>query len=239
MLALLSSLTTDLKKQIKGSENEQRLDDINSLGGQLLSVLDDFRDFASHTIEAKAAEEDHQITPNEEADLSEILDDLASEVWDNQVAALKAAKGPDVRIPPPPELILTLDPSLRSKQSLVSVDSFRKVARKLIDNALKFTPGVGFVEISLAPHRMQDVQDHTSKEPTKNYIRLTVEDTGKGMTNEFVSDKLFAPFAKADSFKSGAGLSMALCSSLVRRMGGSMQVSSDKDRGTTIIVLIP
>jgi signal transduction histidine kinase len=239
MLALISSLSSDLKGHVKHTENEQRLNDINSLGAQLVSVLDDFRDFASHTIEAKTAEEQHEILPNEEADLYDIIDDVASEVWKHQVAAMKAAKGPDVRIPPPPELILTLDGSLQSRQSLVSVDSFRKVAKKLIDNAMKFTSGEGFVEVSLAPHRMQDVQEDGIDRPTRNYVRMTVEDTGRGMTNDFVSDVLFTPFAKADKFKSGAGLSMALCSSLVRRMGGSMQVSSDEGRGTTVIVLIP
>lgn len=239
MLALISALTSDLRKQVKGTENEQRFDDINSLGKQLLSVLDDFRDYASHTIEAKQAEQEHDLEPNEEADLSVILDDLASEVWDHQVAALKAAKGPDVRIPPPPELILTLDTSLGSKYSLVSIDSFRKVARKLIDNALKFTPLEGYVEISLAPHRIQDITKDGMKHSKSSFLRLTVEDTGTGMTNAFVKDELFTPFTKADQFKSGAGLSMALCSSMVRRMGGSMQVSSDKERGTTVIVLLP
>jgi CheY-like chemotaxis protein len=177
----------------------------------------------------------------EDVDLGSILDDLTCEVWDQQVQALQAEKGPDVRIPPPPELILTLDTSLQSKQSMVSADSFKKVARKLIDNALKFTTSDkdGYVEISLAPHRSEDTKNSTGSGDGINYLRLSVEDTGSGMTNEFVSDQLFTPFAKADKFKAGCGLSMALCSSYVRQMGGSMQVSSDKGRGTTVIVLIP
>lgn len=56
---------------------------------------------------------------------------------------------------------------------------------------------------------------------------------------EFISQSLFKPFAKADKYKSGAGLSMAICSSLVRRLGGSMTVSSDKGRGSIIHVLFP
>lgn len=241
MLALITSLSSDLKEKVKDSENEQRLCDINNLGAQLLNVLDDFRDYATLTIEAKVAEDDHQIDPTEEADLGEILDDLASEVWDHQVHCLQTEKGANVRIPPPPELILTLDTTLQSKKSIVSIDAFRKVARKLIDNAMRFTTGEGFVEISLAPHRKEDIDsnDDQRKQITKSYLRLSVEDTGTGMTNDFVSDELFTPFAKADKFKSGAGLSMALCSSIVRRMGGSMQVSSDKGRGTTVIVLFP
>lgn len=239
MLALITSLSSDLKEQVKETENEQRLSDINTLGTQLLNVLDDFRDYATQTIEAKIAEDNHEISPVEEANLGEVLDELASDVWNHQVHCLQTEKGADVRIPPPPELILTLDTSLRSKKSLVSVDAFRKVARKLIDNAMRFTTGEGFVEISLAPHREQDLQNENGSQITRSFLRLSVEDTGTGMTNDFVSDDLFTPFAKADKFKSGAGLSMALCSSIVRRLGGSMQVSSDKGRGTTIIVLFP
>jgi len=54
-----------------------------------------------------------------------------------------------------------------------------------------------------------------------------------------VAEALFKPFMKADKFKSGAGLGMALCVSLCKRMGGSMQVSSDVGRGTIVTLLIP
>lgn len=239
MLALITALTSDMRAEIAATGNEQRVSDINALAAQLLSILDDFRDYASHTIEAKVAEQNHEIVPDEDVNLSEVLDDIAADVWDQQVRSLQAAKGPDVRIPPPPELILTLDTSLQAKKSLACVDSFRKVARKLIDNAMKFTTGEGYVDISLAPHRLQDVANEDVGRPTRDYLRLSVEDTGAGMTTSFVNDQLFSPFAKADKFKSGAGLSMALCSSLVRKMGGSMQVSSDEGRGTTVIVLLP
>ncbi|UZJ50721.1 hypothetical protein CBS101457_000041 [Exobasidium rhododendri] len=241
MLAHLTDLFSDLKGEIAATGNGQRVSDINALGKQLLSVLEDFRDYASHTLDAKSAEENHEIIPSEEADLGEILDEVAAEVWDSQVKAMQAEKGPDVRIPPPPELILTLDSSLQANKSVVCVDAFKKVARKLIDNAMKFTTSDkdGYVEVSLAPHRVQDIENEQKDHHTKDFLRLSVEDTGSGMTNEFVSDQLFTPFAKADKFKMGCGLSMALCSSLVRKMGGSMQVSSDKDRGTTVIVLIP
>jgi signal transduction histidine kinase len=47
MLALISSLTADMKTEIAAAGNEQRVNDINSLGSQLLKILDDFRDFVS------------------------------------------------------------------------------------------------------------------------------------------------------------------------------------------------
>lgn len=43
-------------------------------------------------------------------------------------------------------------------------------------NALRFTTGEGFVEVTLAPH-LED-QDGISK----SFMRLTIEDTGEGMT---------------------------------------------------------
>ena len=109
---------------------------------------------------------------------------------------------------------------------MIAVETFRKCARKLISvrrdlphptfqhlislrqNALRFTQGEGYVEISLAPHT----------EEGRSSLQLTVEDTGEGMTDEFVAEALFKPFMKADKFKSGAGLGMALCASLCKRM---------------------
>jgi K+-sensing histidine kinase KdpD len=92
-----------------------------------------------------------------------------------------------------------------------------------LQNALRFTQGEGYVEISLAPHT----------EEGRSSLQLTVEDTGEGMTDEFVAEALFKPFMKADKFKSGAGLGMALCASLCKRMVSAAQGSlypADSDK---------
>ncbi|KAN0059646.1 hypothetical protein ACQY0O_008216 [Thecaphora frezii] len=225
-----------------------KMDSLDGLAERLQNVLDDFRDYttqATETIIAREAEEKHEVVPQEPVDLGQLLDDVAAAVWKAQVRQIRAEGGADARLPPPPELILQIETSLRGWKTIVDTSILRKLVHKLVSNALRFTKE-GFVEISLAPavRTPPPSADHgldSEDEPqaSERFVELVVEDTGEGMTEDFLSHQLFEPFVKADKFKTGAGLSMTLCSSLVRQMGGSMHVSSDKGRGTIVNVHIP
>ncbi|PWN52559.1 hypothetical protein IE53DRAFT_273410 [Violaceomyces palustris] len=251
MLGMLDSLRSELRELYFEDRHKRnsilvQMESLIGLGERLQHVLDDFKDFATETIAARDAEQNHNLVPEEPVDLGELLDEVAAKAWAAQVRQIRAEGGEDARLPPPPELILQTETSLRGWKTVVSTDLIKRLAHKLISNALRFTTE-GFVEISLAPAiaspRDEDVENQLdAEEPpkaSKNFIELVIEDSGEGMTEEFLSDHLFEPFVKADAFKSGAGLSMTLCSSLVRNMGGAMHVSSDKGRGTIVNVKIP
>lgn len=252
LLNLIDHLRTELRAApITDKEARKSLlvktDSLAGLGERLQNVLDDFRDFAAETVQAREAEEQHDVTLEQPVDLGELLDTVAAEAWNAQVRQIRAEDGDDARLPPPPELILQTDTSLRGWKTVVSTSLIKKLAHKLISNALRFTTE-GFVEISLSPSIASSPWNEkefsfpgpdASKKPQQNFIDLVVQDSGEGMTEHFLSHRLFEPFVKADNFKAGAGLSVNLCSSIVRRMGGAMHVSSDKGRGTVVTVRLP
>ncbi|SPO24070.1 uncharacterized protein UTRI_03383_B [Ustilago trichophora] len=252
LLGLVEDLRTELRAapiQDKAARRSLliKMESLAGLSERLQNVLDDFRDFAAETIHAREAEEEHEVFPEEPVDLGDLLDTVASEAWNAQVRQIRAEDGDDARLPPPPELILQTDTSLRGWKTVVSTKLVRKLAHKLISNALRFTTE-GFVEVSLSPSVAtspafeDDVSFPPSASPTQSdqhFVDLVVEDSGEGMTEHFLSHRLFEPFVKADNFKAGAGLSVTLCSTIVRRMGGAMHVSSDKGRGTIVTVKIP
>lgn len=72
--------------------------------------------------------------------------------------------------------------------------------------------------------------------------RWTITDTGIGMSKEFLQH-IFEPFVQekqdARSVYQGTGLGMNLVKSLVERMNGTIEVSSEKWVGSTFIVTIP
>ena len=72
--------------------------------------------------------------------------------------------------------------------------------------------------------------------------RWTVTDTGIGMSGEFLKH-IFDPFtqenADARSVYQGTGLGMAIVKGLVERMGGSIEVRSTVDVGSTFMITIP
>ncbi len=108
---------------------------------------------------------------------------------------------------------------------LVELDPSRikQILNNLISNALKNTVE-GFVEVVC--------------ETVDNGIVLRVTDTGSGIPQDKI-DRIFERFEKVDSFVQGAGLGLAICKSIVEKMGGEIGVESEVGKGTTFRLTLP
>jgi PAS domain S-box-containing protein len=105
----------------------------------------------------------------------------------------------------------------------------RQILLNLLSNAVKFTPAQGSVTLSM-------------QNGSEKGIRITVADTGIGMTDAEVS-KALEPYGQVESDlarkQQGTGLGLPLVKSLTELHGGSMSVRSEKGKGTTVTVLLP
>jgi signal transduction histidine kinase/CheY-like chemotaxis protein len=101
----------------------------------------------------------------------------------------------------------------------------RQVLINLVGNALKFTERG---EISVHIERLAEAGQSLT-------LRLTVTDTGIGMSQEQVA-RLFADFTQADSSITrrfgGTGLGLSICRRLVELMGGDILVHSEPGQGS-------
>ena len=66
---------------------------------------------------------------------------------------------------------------------------------------------------------------------------LSVSDTGEGMSQTFIEEKLFHPFATTK--RKGVGLGLYTCREVVVANGGSIEVDSEQGVGTTFRVVLP
>lgn len=86
-----------------------------------------------------------------------------------------------------------------------------------------------------------DIQVTARDEHTVIY-RWTITDTGIGMSPEFLT-QIFEPFVQAEmdarSVYQGTGLGMSIAKALIEQMGGTLEVSSELDVGSTFVVTIP
>ena len=73
---------------------------------------------------------------------------------------------------------------------------------------------------------------------TGDFVRLTVADTGSGMTDE-VKNRLFDPFFTTKAPGEGTGLGLATVHSIVTRAGGHVNVYSELGRGSVFRVYLP
>jgi signal transduction histidine kinase len=100
--------------------------------------------------------------------------------------------------------------------------------RNLLDNALKFTPRRGRVQVMLRD------------EPTR--VILRVEDSGIGMPTEAL-EKIFLPFYQVDSSLArqhpGAGMGLAIVKHVVEAHGGQVIVRSAPGAGSTFTLVLP
>jgi signal transduction histidine kinase/CheY-like chemotaxis protein/HPt (histidine-containing phosphotransfer) domain-containing protein len=107
----------------------------------------------------------------------------------------------------------------------------RQVFLNLVGNALKFTEK-GHVKIIVKLDR--DVQGGNTEQGLYG-IYFGVEDTGIGISEE-AQEKLFTPFAQADSTIArkygGTGLGLAICRRLVEAMGSAINITSRESKGS-------
>ena len=102
-------------------------------------------------------------------------------------------------------------------------DRLERVVGHLVQNALDATLADGRVWIAVTRYSGQ--------------VQLQVGDTGVGMSEEFVRNKLFRPFNTTKH--SGMGIGTYESFQYIRELGGTIQVDSHVDAGTTITVLLP
>lgn len=105
----------------------------------------------------------------------------------------------------------------------------RQVLVNLLGNAFKFTETGGV----LLEAAFETVNDHFGT------LILKVSDTGIGMSPETVR-QLFDPFRQHHTRDyEGTGLGLAISQRLVARMGGSIEVTSEPEHGSTFRIVLP
>jgi len=105
-------------------------------------------------------------------------------------------------------------------------DLFERALANLLDNALRFTPENGSIQITLSDHEAD--------------FEVAVSDSGCGIAPEHLP-RVFDRFYRAESSRSsdGAGLGLALVKSIVDLHGGSATIQSEIGSGTTVTLRFP
>ena len=114
-----------------------------------------------------------------------------------------------------------------------------QVLANLVTNARDAMPQGGSLGIrASAVNLCGDALAHTHLDLPGRYVRIDVDDTGTGMSEE-VAEKVFEPFFTTKPLGRGTGLGLATSLSIVRSHGGSIRVDSEPGRGTRVAVLLP
>lgn len=110
--------------------------------------------------------------------------------------------------------------------------AWRRVLMNLFGNALKYTPA-GFIKVKLQVVPGVNQYDDCVE------LRLTVTDSGIGMSEDYINNRLFHSFAQENPLSQGTGLGLSIVKQLVEVLGGDVDVRSEKGRGTKFTVNCP
>jgi nitrogen-specific signal transduction histidine kinase/ActR/RegA family two-component response regulator len=96
----------------------------------------------------------------------------------------------------------------------------------------------GILEVSLTDTMLDaSAASQEISLPPGAYLRLSVSDTGCGMSPEVVQ-RIFDPYFTTKPKGEGSGLGMAVVHGIVRRYRGSIEVYSEEGKGTTVNVYL-
>ncbi len=135
----------------------------------------------------------------------------------------------------------TLSPQLPPVQ--INAAALREVLNNLLENALKYTPANGLIQVQTACGHPDSHPDST----IPLYLAVAISDTGPGIPPDDLPH-LFEPYYRGAQSKTtipGTGLGMAIAHQLLSSMGGMLHVFSPGKLaqphapGTTVVTWLP
>ncbi len=122
----------------------------------------------------------------------------------------------------PPSVTLKVDAPEGLPRVSADLDKVRQVLVNLVENAIKYSPDGGGVEVGARARG--------------DFIRFHVKDEGLGVAPE-EQERIFEKFYRADPQMTrgvgGTGLGLYICKELIGRMGGRIWVESNSGKGST------
>ncbi|KAJ5512921.1 CheY-like superfamily [Penicillium fimorum] len=131
-------------------------------------------------------------------------------------------------------IILDIDEGSEWRFS-TQIGAWRRIMMNIFGNALKYTK-TGFILVKLTA---SPAKDAVPGGPCDFKVTLTVKDTGIGMSMEYLQSSLFTPFTQEDSLAPGNGLGLSIVHHAVLSMGGHIEVTSLRGRGTEVSIEVP
>jgi PAS domain S-box-containing protein len=200
-------------EQLEKHENDpQRLKQFNmirSSGNTLLHIINDILDFSK-------IESGKMKLESQPLSLYEVISETTG-IFSELIGSkcIDFDKSVDERIPG-----CMLGDQVRIKQVIFN----------LLSNAIKFTPENGTITLD------------ATLEENGQWVRLTITDTGIGIPKEKI-DRIFEAFGQQDTSTTrkygGTGLGLNIASSLIKKMGGVLDVESIVGEGSSFYFTLP
>ncbi|MDO4501307.1 MAG: ATP-binding protein [Erysipelotrichaceae bacterium] len=131
------------------------------------------------------------------------------------------------------DIELAYDIRIQDKYIVCDLTKVKEIYVNIVSNAIKYTNAGG--KISAV------IEELPCEEEDYAYFRTSISDTGIGMSEEFLPH-IFDPFSRENNTTtskiSGTGLGMSIVKKLVDLLGGTIEVESELNKGSTFTVTL-
>jgi PAS domain S-box-containing protein len=110
---------------------------------------------------------------------------------------------------------------------LVDTNKLEQVLINLLTNCIDFCPAGATVHITKVPEKKES-----------RYSEVVIRDNGPGMQPDVLA-KAFDPFFTTKEVGKGIGMGLAICYKLMDELNGRIDISSEPNKGTTVLLEIP
>ncbi|KAL6230658.1 hypothetical protein BDW75DRAFT_222028 [Aspergillus navahoensis] len=251
---LISSVSHELRSPLHGMlanaellsasvlqpEQRETVNALQTCGITLLDTINHLLDFAKINNLASINQTASSVTSLVSTfDLDVLIEEVVNSVFTGMRHAAIAsyptaslASNPDPAYKQNVSVVLRFENQARWKVTSMT-GAWRRIIMNILGNALKYTDR-GFVEISVS---LLDPPVGSDSDSAVAHLRFA--DSGRGMSQDFLRNELFSPFAQEDALAEGAGLGMSIVKQLVSFFKGSIDVKSEIGVGTQVDIFIP
>ena len=203
-----------MKDELKGKgmpETSEHLEKLQQSGNLLLSIINNVLDMAR--IESGRMEIDESYTQIEgiRQNLFEIFDDEAKKK----------------------NIAFNFTMNVEHDHVLTDITKVKEIFVNILSNAIKYTPAGGSV--------MVNIDELPCDEPEYMIVRTRINDTGIGMSQEYLT-KIFDAFTREQNTTkskiAGTGLGMSIVKKYVDLLGGTIDVESELGTGSAFTVTL-
>ena len=113
--------------------------------------------------------------------------------------------------------------------------ALRRVVMNIFGNSLKYTLA-GKIVVRL---RLETADTASNERRRMKVLNITVTDTGRGISNDYLRTGLFVPFSQENALASGTGLGLSIVRSIVSMLDGTIDIQSEIGQGTEVQIRIP
>lgn len=204
---------TDIAKyNIDDKEKVQDcLDKITASSTQLLNLLNNILDMSEIEMEMLKLKES-------QFSMTELAENI-------QIVLAQMARGRKV------EFEMTCD--VEHTNLLGDAVRLRQVLMNIISNGIKYTGAFGRVNVTIREDLESGGDDYA-------FFDVVVEDTGVGMSQDFIDHSIFKPFERAEDRRvqkvEGSGIGMSITKSIIDAMGADLRIESTVGEGSKFFV---